>query len=89
MWSRGDRCGGQPSGVRIRPAGYRKWVRRVVFEVPATFAQELAWQAFLIAQVGKPYDGEAILAFAFGRDWREPDSWICSELQAAALAFSK
>lgn len=77
-----------PEGVRIRPAGYRPWIRRVVFEVPATIVSEIGWQEFLISQIGKPYDYEAIWAFLFNRDWREPDSWICSEFQAAALEVS-
>ena len=38
-----------------------------------------------MAQVGKPYDETAILAFALNRDWRETDAWFCSELAAAAL----
>jgi hypothetical protein len=37
-------------------------------------------------QDGKPYDWRAILGFGMGeRDWRVPDSWFCSELQARAL----
>lgn len=47
--------------------------------------QSRAFYRFLRAQVGKPYDHSAIWGFASGRDWREDDSWICSELQAAAL----
>ena len=43
------------------------------------------FHAFLRAQVGKPYDMTAIMGLALNRDWREPESWFCSELQAAAL----
>lgn len=43
------------------------------------------FHAFLRAQLGKPYDMTAIAGLALNRDWREPDSWFCSELQAAAL----
>ncbi len=41
--------------------------------------------AFAHAQVGKPYDYTAIAGFLARRDWREDDSWFCSELQAAAF----
>ena len=84
LGARDDTVGGQPPGVRIRPPNYAKWQRRVVMTVPTTRAQELAFYAFLDKQLGKPYDSAAIWAFAFNRDWREPDSWICSELQSAA-----
>ena len=56
--------------------------------VPCSPLQEKAYHDFLLGQVGKPYDDEAILAFFFNRNWREKDSWICSELQAAAGEFS-
>ena len=41
--------------------------------------------AYARAQIGKPYATTAIIAFLMQRDWQEPDSWFCSELQAAAL----
>jgi hypothetical protein len=72
-------------GVRVRPSGYGAFARRVVFIIPATPTQEGVWIKFLMEQVGKPYDMRAIWGFIFGRNWRETDSWICSELQAAAL----
>lgn len=40
---------------------------------------------FLRDQLGKPYDLTAVAGLAIGRDWRELDSWFCSELIAAAL----
>jgi uncharacterized protein YycO len=80
-----SRVDGYPEGVRRRRAHYTTWKRRVVFDVPATAAQKKKFYAFLTAQIGKPYDHQAILGFVLGRDWREDDSWICSELQAAAL----
>lgn len=46
---------------------------------------EAVFHAFLRSQVGKPYDTTAIAGLALNRDWREPDSWFCSELMAAAL----
>lgn len=51
----------------------------------ATPYQETMWLHWLREQVGKPYDKLGIVAFAFDRDWRSPESWFCSELQARAL----
>ncbi len=84
LGARNDSVGGEPPGVQFRPPGYKAWARRTVIEVPCTNIQERRYWTFLIAQLGKPYDSEAIWAFVFNRDWRETDSWICSELQAAA-----
>ena len=85
LGARSDRVGGQPPGVQIRPPNYINFSRRVVMAIPATDAQNTNFHAFLRRQLGKPYDSEAIWAFLFNRDWRETDSWICSELQAAGL----
>jgi len=57
----------------------------VVCEINATDEQDKAFWSFLLAQLGKPYDKLAIVAFAFNRDWRSEGSWYCSELQAATL----
>ena len=74
-------------GVKARPPGYdAKAMRRELFvTLPATGEQDAAFYVFLRGQVGKPYDMEAIAALVAERDWRAPDSWFCSELQAAAL----
>lgn len=85
LGARSDVIGGQPPGVRIRPLGYETWQHTQVIQLNATPEQEDAFHRFLFAQVGKPYDKIAIAAFAVARDWREPDSWFCSELIAAAL----
>lgn len=85
LGARSDNPGGFGYGVRVRAAGYAKFNRRVVMTIPTTQEQDLKWQQFLNNQQGKPYDSEAIWAFVFNRNWREQDSWICSELQAAAL----
>ena len=73
-----------PPGVRIRPPSYLNFSRRIVMTVPATDAQTKAFYDFLNTQIGKPYDSLAIVGFMIGRDWREDDSWICSELQTMA-----
>ena len=82
--ARYDTCGGQLPGVRIRPPDYHKFARRTIMEVPATRGQTNAFYKFMLAQEGKPYDNEAIWGFITGRDWREDDSWICSEVVSAA-----
>jgi uncharacterized protein YycO len=84
LGARSDQVGGKLAGVQIRPQGYVKWARRVVMKVPCTINQKKAYHDFLFSQLGKPYDSEAIWAFLFNRNWRETDSWICSELQSAA-----
>lgn len=85
LGARSDSVGGMPPGVQVRPANYETFekVERVVLR--ATAEQETRFLNFLQAQIGKPYDSTAILAFPLRRDWREPDSWFCSELAAAAL----
>lgn len=88
LGARYDNIGGG-KGVRIRPPGYEQWeyIKRVSF--PCTQEQEVLFYDFLKAQVGKPYDWSAIVAFAVNRDWRNPDAWFCSELQGAALETAR
>ncbi len=74
-------------GVLVRNPGYAKFTftRKVI--IPCSAAQSALYYHYLLGQVGKPYDVEAILALALPivpRDWREEDSWFCSELDMAA-----
>lgn len=81
-----------PPGVQIRPVGYRRWARQTRFTIPVTDAQHLAWQNFLLAQIGKPYDWRVIAGFVTGLNWRAmpPGSaWVCSQVQAGALEAGK
>jgi uncharacterized protein YycO len=39
--------------------------------------------AWLLEQVGKPYDFSGIGGFLTRRDWQKPERWFCSELAAA------
>lgn len=84
LGARSDAVGGQPPGVRIRPQGYAKFAVRVIMEIPCGSFRERTFYAFLHSQKGKPYDKKAIWAFVANRNWRDQDSWICSELQASA-----
>lgn len=78
-------------GVQIRPAGYdkatmtRELIVRLEVSANTALPAETLFYDFLRAQVGKPYDVTAIAGLAFDRNWREDDSWFCSELMAAAL----
>lgn len=74
-------------GVQARPSDYDngKFTKELFVDLPVSNSQETSFLDFLRAQIGKPYDLTAIAAFVAGRDWREEDSWFCSELQAAAL----
>jgi hypothetical protein len=75
--------------VQIRPPNYGKFsrVERVVIAVP--YYKERAYWGFVKAQVGKPYDKLAIVAFAVNRDWRSPDVWFCDELVGAGLEHAE
>lgn len=89
LGARFDKCGGQPSGVRIRCAGYEQWKSRIVYRLETTPVQAARYYDFLQDQLGKPYDWSAILGFAFNRNWRDPRKWYCSELQAAAMEYAE
>lgn len=88
LGARADRIGGMPPGVQIRPAGYETWKQVWLLTLACTDSQEFRFLEFLKAQVGKPYDEQAILAFPLERNWRTRDAWFCSELIAAALEAS-
>lgn len=74
-------------GVLARPIGYDAAARtkELIVEIDADQAMADKFHAFMRAQLGKPYDVQAIAAFATGRDWQQPGAWFCSELVAAAL----
>lgn len=84
LGARNDKVGGKPSGVQIRPPRYVEFSKQVVMTIPSSQRQSDTFYDFLRKQIGKPYDTTAIWAFVLNRDWREDDSWICSELQSAA-----
>jgi hypothetical protein len=84
LGARETEIGGIPSGVQIRPANYLPFSAMKIVEIDAQESVVDAFYDFLNTQIGKPYDQEAIIAFVLDRDWRGEDSWICSELVAAA-----
>ena len=89
LGARSDAVGGKPPGVQIRPPNYERWSRVERVALVATPEQEAAWLAFLLGEIGKPYDPLAIFAFPIGTGWHKPGHWICSGLGAAALTVPK
>lgn len=77
-------------GVAIRPKGYdaATMTRELYVDLVASPAVTEAFYDFMHAQVGKPYDVTAIAGLIAGRNWREDDSWICSELVTAGAEIS-
>ncbi|QPF81691.1 hypothetical protein IC762_17870 [Bradyrhizobium genosp. L] len=74
-------------GVQARAGDYDvgQYTKDIIVEIPVEQALADKFHAFMRAQLGKPYDIEAIAALALNREWQEPEAWFCSELVAAAL----
>jgi uncharacterized protein YycO len=68
-------------GVKIRPANYANFSKKALYQIDAP-AEVMD---FAKKQVGLPYDSTGIINFGAHRDWRQPDSYFCSELIAAAF----
>jgi hypothetical protein len=77
---------GNPRGVAIRPANYQKFAIRRRAVIPVTLRQKRHYEEFCRAQLGKPFDHEALRFKTFlsaelgNRDWRNPDLWYCHEM---------
>lgn len=85
LGARSDKTGGQPAGVRIRPQGYERWLRREILVIQASGAQVHDWLHFLKRQIGHPYNEAGIIDIAIGRKPAKNGHWFCSQLQTAAL----
>lgn len=74
-------------GVAIRPKGYDQatMTRELYVDLFAMPSMVEEFYAFMHAQVGKPYDVTAIEGLVLGRDWREDDSWFCSEVVTGGM----
>lgn len=71
---------------RLHDNAYRGAKNVEICTLDCTGPQANLFWNFLLDQLNKPYDWRAIVGFGFGRrDWREDDSWFCSELQVRAL----
>lgn len=86
LGARSDVVDGVPAGVQIRPGSYVNGEQTVRAVLPAPSEMINRFYELCRAEVGKPYDSSGLIAnFVFGRNWREADSWWCSELQGAML----
>jgi hypothetical protein len=81
-----DEIDGIRPGVRIRPADYGVWIRRIVVEFPhVSDLQALEWRHWLKAQCGDPYDMGAIKGFLADARLHLRGHWDCSALQTQGL----
>ena len=81
---------GNPNGVAVRPPEYQVFGIRKIAEIHTTPDIEAKFYANIESQLGKPFDDGALYAFlspdvSTERNWREADSWFCSELVTWAL----
>lgn len=69
-----------PSGVQIRPFDYDPGCTYQLadLECPDSIRDKIL--AAATSQIGKPYDLTALFGIVAHRDWKEPDSWFCTEL---------
>ena len=72
-------------GVLARDINYKKFSCDLRFHATCGDEQYASTMRFLNAQLGKPYDFREIIGIGLNRNWRETDSWICSELWAATM----
>lgn len=78
-----------PSGYYDRPFDYEVPFVLDIFEMDIPDSQERLYWQFSDRQLGKPYDSRGIWGIALGRrDWRQTDSWFCSEEVAANCEFA-
>jgi len=72
-------------GVKVRPFDYIKPARQTLAYVDCPDRTTRAVLEYARAQIGKPYDLDALFGFVFRRHWTIKDSWFCSELVAASF----
>ena len=75
-----------PGGVRLvdnLSTRHTPGTTVLVYDVPGVNREVV--EAFLVKQIGKPYDYWNILGFVFRGKIHDPHKWICSELVFAAL----
>ena len=68
-WVRRHGLGDIPPGVRLRPPGYRTFSRIEVMTVPCTNKQSVDFGAYLVREMGLPYNDAAIIGFGLHRSW--------------------
>lgn len=86
LGARSEVIDGVPAGVQFRPANYLPdSLYKFRVELPCIDVISDKYYDFVISQIGKEYDWEAIAGFVTGRNWMDPSKWFCSELNAAGL----
>lgn len=76
-------------GVAIRKPDYGAFTSKARFACHPGAAVERKVYEFAHSQVGKPYDHLGICNLFLQRNWKEEDSWFCSELIAAAFEHAE
>src|SRR5215469_11418764 len=85
---------GNARGVAIRPPDYQRFAVRRDAAIMTTEARKQAFHDFCMAQLGKPFDSEALSPKVFlsphfeYREWRTEDKWFCAELMARATEIA-
>lgn len=86
-----------PGGVLIRPFNCWPYLRPPkIATVACSEKVERQTIEFARGQIGKPFDNASLYHFLqdrigvprTGRDWRDPSTWFCSELQIRALEWA-
>lgn len=85
LGARDDEIGGKPPGVQVRPPGYAKWKRTLRLSLQTADYIAAGHKAFMLAQVGLPYDRGDIMGLILGRPIMSDGHWICSACQYAGL----
>jgi hypothetical protein len=75
----------ETGGVQVRPANYAVFSAKLVLAADATIDVAEAVLELLTAQVGKPYDLQALFGYPFRLDWQTQGKWFCSDLIAWAF----
>jgi hypothetical protein len=78
---------GNPRGVAIRPPDYQPFAIRRIAHVYVPVRVEAKFFELMRAQLGEPFDNQAMHAVfqpdnSTVRDWKDASAWFCSEMFA-------
>lgn len=85
LGSRVNPDGAKAGGVQIRPLDYAKFTKTLQLWIDLDTTTHSRVMDYAMSQIGKPYDKTGILNFGLHRNWKEDDSWFCSEFVAACF----
>jgi hypothetical protein len=77
---------GNPRGVAVREPTYQRFAVRRKATIPTTPDHVKKYEAFLMDQLGKPFDTDALKFSTFlssnfnSRNWRDDSKWYCHEM---------